>query len=140
MREILSQECPCLTFLSLALKRRCSKSVKISGDCRVLCSWGSPLSMTKPCNQRLFNLNPLLCFHNHFCLYLLPECQCDVKGTLSGVGDCEQVRFSLFCSPSPLLVIFICVASSDSPDSQWSFHCLGQPWLHVFNYYYYYHV
>lgn len=94
-REIISQECLCVTVLSPALKthRPCSKSVKISRDCRVLCSLVSPLSVTKPCNQSLFSLSPPLYFYNHFPLPLSsPECQCDVKGTLSGVGDCQQVR------------------------------------------------
>lgn len=25
------------------------------------------------------------------CVFLIPECHCDLKGTLSGVGECEQV-------------------------------------------------
>lgn len=70
--------------------------VEISEDCGVLCRCVSPVKVTKSCNQRLFTADPLHFFHNlsSLSVSLIPECQCDVKGTLSGVGECEQVSIS----------------------------------------------
>lgn len=73
--------------------------VQISEDCGVLCRRVSPMKVTKSCNQSLFTVDPPLSFHNlsplSLSLCLIPECRCDVKGTLSGVGECEQVSISL---------------------------------------------
>lgn len=41
------------------------------------------------------------CFRSHIppCLLPIPECQCEMKGTLSGVGECEQVRVFICTDP-----------------------------------------
>lgn len=100
---MLPQECLCLAELSAALKRRCCCCSKVSEDLwrlQAVVLLGLTSTCDKsPCNQSLFSLNPLLGFHNRFRLCLPPECACDVKGTLSGVGDCQQVRTPLLCSP-----------------------------------------
>lgn len=98
----------CGKFFSLGWKQAvavnllCTFDVKISGDCGVLCYCVSPMKVTKSCNQSLFTVDPPLYFHNPPPppLSLIPECQCDVKGTLSGVGDCQQVSISLLPSVS----------------------------------------
>lgn len=56
---------------------------------------------------------PLLALHNHFRLYLPPECECDLKGTLSGVGHCQQVRTHFYAPP----MLVIRLANPDSPET-----------------------
>lgn len=123
--EVISQESLWLTtgcfFFSPPLRwkpSRCSKSplhVWCEDLCRFtrgggLCDGVSTVKVTKSCNQSLFTVDPALYFHNisPLILSLIPDCRCDVRGTLSGVGDCQQVScFFFFLQTRPEINNFL---------------------------------
>lgn len=98
----------CVESQAAVVNLLCTFDVKISADLQRgggggLCDGVSTVKVTKSCNQCLFTVDPALYFHNisPLILSLIPDCRCDVKGTLSGVGDCQQVSFLLFFFTNP---------------------------------------
>lgn len=69
------------------------------------CCWVSPVNVTQACNQSLLPACPCLITRPPPSLSSHPECQCELKGTLSGVGECEQVRST---PPTHLSLIALC--------------------------------
>lgn len=85
----------CVESKAVAVNLLCTFDVKISRRFSGgLCDGVSSVKVTNSCNQSLFTEILLCLFHNNppTLPSLIPDCRCDVKGTLSGVRECQQVR------------------------------------------------